>query len=107
VFKHGQDPWVEPGAEDVQKVIDIVKRCPSGAICYTLGDSTETVEEEKEPGITIAKDGPLEVVGGVEVTSSDGSAYETRARITLCRCGGSKNKPYCDGTHWQIGFKHG
>ena len=48
-----------------------------------------------------------DVTGRIELKSSEGVSYETRARYTLCRCGGSKNKPYCDGTHWHIGFKDG
>jgi CDGSH-type Zn-finger protein len=43
----------------------------------------------------------------VELTLSDGSSVEARSRYTLCRCGGSKNKPFCDGTHSRIGFKNG
>ncbi|HXR89437.1 MAG TPA: CDGSH iron-sulfur domain-containing protein, partial [Steroidobacteraceae bacterium] len=49
--------------------------------------------------------GPLWLRGGIEVVSSDGFAYEVRNRVTLCRCGESKNKPFCDGTHIEIGFR--
>lgn len=108
VFVHGGTPWIVPEAEeDVQKIIDIVRRCPSGALSYSLGESAETVEEEREPAITVSKDGPLGVVGRPELQGSDGFSYERRARYTLCRWGGSKNKPYCDGTHWHIGFQDG
>jgi hypothetical protein len=57
------------------------------------------------PCITVSKDGPYEVSGGVElagVASGDGASKE---HYTLCRCGASKNKPFCDGTHWTIEFK--
>ena len=43
--------------------------------------------------------GPLWVLGGIAVESAGGEAYEVRNRVTLCRCGASKNKPFCDGTH--------
>ncbi|MFE2733740.1 CDGSH iron-sulfur domain-containing protein [Streptomyces sp. NPDC059349] len=43
--------------------------------------------------------------GGIPVTAADGTPYEVRNRVTLCRCGASRNKPFCDGTHASIGFK--
>ena len=48
--------------------------------------------------------GPLWVRGGVPVVSADGTPYEIRNRVTLCRCGASQNKPFCDGSHASIGF---
>ncbi len=107
VFRLGQEPWCELQAGEMEMIIDVVKRCPSGALSFSLGESGETVDEDKVPTISVSKDGPLEVFGRLELQSADASPYETRARYTLCRCGESKNKPYCDGTHWRIGFKHG
>jgi CDGSH-type Zn-finger protein len=49
--------------------------------------------------------GPLWLRGGIAVISSDGYQYEVRNRVTLCRCGASQNKPFCDGTHAAIGFR--
>jgi CDGSH-type Zn-finger protein len=49
--------------------------------------------------------GPLWVRGGIPITSSDGKRLEVRNRVALCRCGASKNKPYCDGTHVSIHFR--
>ena len=51
--------------------------------------------------------GPLWVKGGVAIEASDGFAYETRNRVTLCRCGRSSNKPFCDGTHCKTKFNDG
>ncbi|MCJ7713336.1 CDGSH iron-sulfur domain-containing protein, partial [Candidatus Bathyarchaeota archaeon] len=51
--------------------------------------------------------GPIWVKGGVIVESSDGTSYEVRNRQTLCRCGKSENKPFCDGTHIKAGFNDG
>jgi CDGSH-type Zn-finger protein len=47
------------------------------------------------------------VKGGVAVESADGEAYEARNRVTLCRCGRSNNKPFCDGTHVDVRFNDG
>nr|WP_246267868.1 CDGSH iron-sulfur domain-containing protein [Nonomuraea typhae] len=49
--------------------------------------------------------GPIWVRGGIAVTAADGTDYEVRNRVTLCRCGASRNKPFCDGSHAAIGFR--
>jgi CDGSH-type Zn-finger protein len=85
--------------------------CPSGR--YTAIDRAtgEHFEPDLPPSVGIVEDphervaGPLWVRGGVPVESADGHVYETRNRVTLCRCGGSSNKPFCDGTHLEIGFR--
>ena len=64
-----------------------------------------------EPGIRILADGPYLVEGlplawKLPVHTEHGGALETRNRVTLCRCGGSANKPHCDGTHKKLGFSH-
>ena len=59
----------------------------------------------QEPGIGIVKNGPYRVTGGVELNDpGNEQTPATPDHYTLCRCGGSKNKPFCDGTHWK-GFK--
>jgi CDGSH-type Zn-finger protein len=69
------------------------------------------VEPHFEPSIGLVQDntegvsGPLWVRGGIEVLSADGSVYESRNRVALCRCGASGNKPFCDGSHVSTGFK--
>jgi CDGSH-type Zn-finger protein len=55
--------------------------------------------------ITVTNDGPYAVTGGVELAAVPFGDGASREHYTLCRCGGSKNKPFCDGTHWSIGFK--
>jgi len=87
------------------QVIAMVERCPSGALTYRLDTAGEDVEPDLRPSIGVVDDGPLWVSGGVRVETSDGQVLETRNRVTLCRCGASKNKPYCDGTHRDIGFR--
>ena len=98
---------VDPGAASPQEIAQVASRCPSGALSYALAGSESTVELNASPAIKVSKDGPYHLRGGIQVRSTDGEPYERRARQTLCRCGGSKNKPFCDGTHWRIGFKDG
>lgn len=73
--------------------------CPSGRLVAIDKKTGKTIEPELEPSIGISKDGPLCVKGGVPVESVDGFTYEVRNRLTLCRCGKSQNKPFCDGSH--------
>ena len=56
--------------------------------------------------ITVMKDGPLRVEGDVDLEDHEGNPIDTRGKkaFSLCRCGGSKKKPFCDGTHTHIGF---
>jgi CDGSH-type Zn-finger protein len=88
--------------------------CPSGrlvAMRHVAGGARAAVEPELEPSISLVEvtergpSGPVWVRGGVAVLAGDGHPYEVRNRVTLCRCGESSNKPFCDGTHARIGFR--
>ncbi|MDD6209969.1 MAG: CDGSH iron-sulfur domain-containing protein [Bacteroidales bacterium] len=78
--------------------------CPSGRLTAVLKDGTR-VEPELPQEISILEDpakgvmGPIWVKGGIEIEDSDGKAYPIRNRVTLCRCGKSENKPFCDASH--------
>jgi len=84
--------------------------CPSGRLVAWNNVTGERLEPKYEPSISVVQDpandcsGPLWLRGGVQLVGADGFAYELRNRMTLCRCGASKNKPFCDGTHVSIGF---
>jgi CDGSH-type Zn-finger protein len=60
---------------------------------------------EQAQHITVTEDGPYKVEGGTEILNAEGQAVTKEGTAFLCRCGGSQNKPFCDGTHWHIGFK--
>jgi CDGSH-type Zn-finger protein len=88
-------------------------RCPSGRLVAWDRRTREPHEPDLRPSISLVEDpaagvsGPLWVKGGISIVSADGVEYETRNRVTLCRCGASQNKPFCDGTHASIGFDDG
>jgi CDGSH-type Zn-finger protein len=105
VFKLGVEPWIDPNGATTDEIIRVVDACPSGALSYSMTGSSEPVEALEGPSITVASDAPL-AVRGVKVVAGDGEPYDSRERQTLCRCGGSRNKPFCDGSHWYMGFKH-
>jgi CDGSH-type Zn-finger protein len=87
-----------------QKVIEETADCPSGRLVAWDKDG-KVIEPDFEPSIGLVEDvqagkkGPIWVRGSVPVESAEGTAYEKRNRVTLCRCGKSLNKPFCDGKH--------
>jgi CDGSH-type Zn-finger protein len=88
-------------------------RCPSGRLVVRDRRTQKSFEPDLGPSIGLVQDpaegvsGPLWVRGGILVVSADGFEYERRNRVTLCRCGASQNKPFCDGSHATIGFDDG
>jgi CDGSH-type Zn-finger protein len=87
--------------------------CPSGRLVVWDRLARTAFEPELEQSIGIVEDprgavsGPIWVRGGITVQSAAGDVYETRNRVTLCRCGESTNKPFCDGAHARIRFDDG
>lgn len=103
VFGINREPWIDPDAGDADKTSNTIKMCPSGALSYTR-DGVLYKDQNREPAIIVSKDGPYNVVGGVDLKDPTGSKPESKEHYTLCRCGASKNKPFCSGAHWHIGF---
>jgi len=89
------------------------KLCPSGRLVVWNKDARTPYEEGYEPSIGVVEDpsqgcsGPLAVRGGIQVVADDGFEYERRNRQTLCRCGQSENKPFCNGAHAAVKFQDG
>ncbi len=87
-----------------------VVRCPSGRLVLRDKKNGKPIEEQFEPSIRLVEDpaknrsGPLWVRGGIPIESASGKQYERRNRVTLCRCGASENKPFCDGSHLSVKF---
>jgi CDGSH-type Zn-finger protein len=83
---------------------DMVRRCPSGRLVLHRLPDGDADEEALTQEIGVIDNGPLWVRGGIPVEGADGSPYEVRNRMTLCRCGQSKTKPFCDSSHVKVGF---
>jgi uncharacterized Fe-S cluster protein YjdI len=102
VFDDSRRPWVAVGAATADEVEATVARCPSGALrARRVGAPAAVVGET---AVRASRNGPLLVTGGVRVLAADGSVLYEGERAALCRCGGSSNKPFCDGTHKTNGF---
>lgn len=103
VFKSGDGShWIYPDNDTVENIIERVKGCPSGALAYSLGGEV-VVDEREEEKITIAKDGPLHVEG-VTLENKPHPTHCSDSKFSLCRCGYSKNKPFCDYSHAENGW---
>jgi CDGSH-type Zn-finger protein/uncharacterized Fe-S cluster protein YjdI len=92
-------PWIRPDAVEVDALVEIAHACPSGAIRYRRHDGKH---DEAVPAVnllSIRESGPYAVRGDLRLDGVGGTY-----RATLCRCGASKNKPYCDGSHHDVGF---
>jgi len=112
VFHLGQDPFVDPNGAQREAIIAAVKKCPSGALSYALDgvECRDAVDPARAPTITVSKDGPYRITGGIALTDEQGADEprahgSSREHYALCRCGQSKNKPFCSGMHWDVNFK--
>ena len=91
--------WIHPDRASAEEVAELAHNCPSGAIQYERLDGEPN---ELPPGVNtvrVRENGPLAVHAKMLVDGRD-----LGVRVTLCRCGASKNKPFCDGSHASIGF---
>ena len=106
--RKGGTAWkLLPMSDDPEARNEIIRaacECPSGRI-VAIGKDGQIYEDVLEPSIYIVQDGTrnvssgIYVMGGIPIESADGEIYEIRNRVMLCRCGSSRNKPFCDATH--------
>ena len=103
----------EDGSEARELAIREANHCPAGRLVVHDKKTGKVIEGPLKPSIGVVEDpalgcsGPLWVRGGITVESHDGVRYEKRNRVTLCRCGVSVNKPFCNGSHASIKFDDG
>jgi CDGSH-type Zn-finger protein/uncharacterized Fe-S cluster protein YjdI len=91
--------WIHPDNATPDGVAEIARNCPSGAISFERLDGGENETAPAVNVVRVRENGPLAFHGEITI---DGHGAAMRA--TLCRCGASKNKPFCDGSHTQAGF---
>ncbi len=98
VFRLKDMPWIDPEGASVRDIVKTIEMCPSGALSYRIG-SAACHELTREPRIVVVKNGPLKVEGWIELKDDQGAVPQSLEHYTLCSCGKSKNKPFCDGSH--------
>lgn len=92
-----------PAAREIME--GMVRACPSGRLQRHETPEGPPIEEELEPLVAVVDNAQYWVRGGIPVQAADGFTYEVRNRVSLCRCGQSGNKPFCNGTHWKVEFQ--
>ena len=112
-FHTGTEPFVTPSGGRMDEIIRAVRDCPSGALSYAI-DGAEARQQvdwggTREPAIAITKAGPYRITGAIPLLGADGTpepraAGSSLEHYALCRCGHSRNKPFCSGMHWYVGF---
>jgi CDGSH-type Zn-finger protein/uncharacterized Fe-S cluster protein YjdI len=94
-----QGPWIHPDAMDPERLVEIAHVCPSGAIRYRRKDGRPDEGAPPVNLVGIRENGPYAVRADMQLAGQRGVF-----RATLCRCGASKNKPFCDGSHHEVKF---
>lgn len=119
VFDRSKRPWINIAGASTEEIVKIIDQCPSGALSYKRASENRACENEAignescEKGvmmqdeaviIRVTKNGPLLVEGNFVIEDSQGRRTISSGPVALCRCGSSKKKPFCDGSHVRIGF---
>ncbi|MEZ5345625.1 MAG: (4Fe-4S)-binding protein [Pyrinomonadaceae bacterium] len=109
VFNPKARPWIQLEYASHENIKNAIDNCPSGALSYEKESEEEPEETTPEKSeylrIRASKNGPLLVQGSFEMEDRDGSVQLCKGKsIALCRCGASRTKPFCDGTHTNVKF---
>ena len=103
VFDSRRLRWIKPELGDPALIVTAVHRCPTGALSYVLADGMAEAPDSAE--VRASPDGPLYVRGEARVETEDGRVIAEGIRMALCRCGATKNAPFCDGSHRAVDFR--
>ena len=102
VFDAERRPWIDPSKAGAADLMRTIERCPTGALHYRRTDGK--VEQPRASNtVCIEADGPLYVTGRLRIALPGGETLD-ETRAALCRCGHSKDKPFCDNSHVEAGF---
>jgi len=103
VFDVDKRPWIDANGAGADRVAEVIQMCPSGALHYDRHDEKEGEPTPSINRIIVHKDEYLQFIGDLEIRSA-GTEIDGETRATLCRCGESNNKPFCDNTHKKVDF---
>jgi CDGSH-type Zn-finger protein/uncharacterized Fe-S cluster protein YjdI len=107
VFDTGRRPWVDIEGADADAIADAVERCPTGALRHERLDGAPG-DEPRRPTLALPiPDGPTLLVGDLRVVTPDGEEIAHENRLAVCRCGKSRNQPFCDNSHIRRGWESG
>lgn len=123
VFDPMKRPWVNPNGASSKKIKEIIEKCPTMALTFKWNDESRNLKETSDklfkgdaeslfakPPVSqtcfaVRRNGPIVVSGNFTVMGEDGKPMRQMQMMSLCRCGASSNPPFCDGTHFKVGFQ--
>lgn len=105
VFDIKRKPWIDPDGATPEEIAAVVDRCPSGALSIESPEAGSLLEPDAANSVRVEANGPLAFRGRLRLETMDGEEIISDTRLTLCRCGASANKPFCDGAHEKAGFE--
>lgn len=103
VFDNTKRPWISMEAATTEDIINTVTACPTSALTFKyntdLKPKTVDCSPIKKTEVILVENGPIRIIGDVEIKDESGALISHESRVSLCRCGKSMNMPFCDGTH--------
>lgn len=105
LFVGGRKPWCQPDLVSNDEVREVVLRCPTGALSYEYADGSQVEQADAVNTIQVSYNGPLFIRGDLDIEQAPQDVPGLKFRAALCRCGKSKNKPFCDNSHEEAGFR--
>lgn len=110
VFDPSERPWIKADGATTKRIIEQVNRCPTGALTFFYNDAEKNepalpLEEKGAVRINIMENGPVVIKGKSVLKHKNGKEKVFDDMLALCRCGKSKNQPYCDGSHFTNKFE--
>ncbi|NND91557.1 MAG: hypothetical protein HKN42_11905 [Granulosicoccus sp.] len=104
LFETGRKPWCDPDTSSDEQTLDVVRRCPTGSLSVVFSDPSKGETCDPENTITVVYGGPLILRGQLDIQDAPADAPALKFRAALCRCGMSRNKPFCDNSHATADF---
>lgn len=105
VFKPKERPWIQLETVSSEEIKNTIDKCPSGALSYYINDEKTSRESKPTTHLELIENGPLIVHGPISIKSGNEESTLDGPRASICRCGASSKKPFCDGSHKKIDFK--
>jgi uncharacterized Fe-S cluster protein YjdI len=106
VFNPREKPWIKPDGGTTVQIVEQVEKCPSGALSFFYDNTREEAQTVMhDVKIEVSPNGPLLVYGNIVLKDKEGNETRKGKVTAFCRCGQSKNKPFCDGSHIPAAFE--
>jgi len=105
LFEAGRNPWCVPNKTSIEQVTEIVERCPTGALTYQAKDGQICESTPSENNVAVINNGPYFFTGDLNIEEIPDDMPGVAHRAALCRCGLSRNQPFCDNSHESASFK--